>query len=91
MGRWEKNKIWMTLNLYPTFQLPKTAQHIVQHNTKDEFDRLAVQVTLLCSSVLKQLIEKCVCDSKFPPRRKKTQSVALLIQAVKSYVRRQHM
>ena len=62
MGRWPKSKIWMTLNLYPTSQLPKTARYNVRHNMKDEFDRLAVQGTSLYSSVLKQLTGKCMCD-----------------------------
>lgn len=66
MGRLAKPKIWMTLNLYPTFQLPKTAQNNVRHNKKNDFDRLAIQGTLLWYSVLKQLNGKCMCDFGFP-------------------------
>jgi hypothetical protein len=74
MGRWAKSKIWMILKPYRTFHLPKTAQRNVRHNTKDEFDRLAVQGTLLfCSSLLKQLTEKFVCDFRLPPGNRREQ------------------
>jgi len=71
----------MTLNLYPTFQLPKTPQHNVQRNTKDEFDRLAVQGTLLCSSVLKQLTGKYMCDFRFPPGSRREQRSSGLLRS----------
>jgi hypothetical protein len=73
MGRWAESKILVTLNLYPTFQLPKTPQHNARHNTKDEFDRLAVQGTFLCTSFLKKLTGKCMCDLRFPPGSRREQ------------------
>lgn len=69
------------VNLYPTLQLPKTAQNNVRHNKNNDFDRLPVQGTLLCYSVLKQLNGNCVCDFGFPPGSRREQGSSGLIAA----------
>jgi hypothetical protein len=60
MGRWAKFKVWTTINLYRTFNLPKTAQQNVRHNKNDEFFKLAFQGMLLSSAILKHLTEMCI-------------------------------